>query len=139
MKVHLAFQFLNDDKAGAIKIFIALGHLPSEANDNSVSFLQLVSSWYGIMSASHKGEALVHRWKNNFSNKLSTLNITINTFKNLRAGIQWILFQNGLITLTLSIMAIEDELNKRKFNYFYQGILCKTHWKILFSHSLKKR
>ena len=116
MNVRLAFQLLSDDTAVAIKTFIALGHLPSEANDAAL-FVQLVSSWYRIMSARHKGDALARRWKYDFRTKLSTLNITIDTFKNLRASNKWIPFQNGLITSTLSILAIEDELYKNGFDY----------------------
>ena len=85
MNVRLAFQLLSDDTAAAIKTFIALGHLPSEANDTA-SFVRLVNRWYRIMSVRHKGDALVRRWKDDFRTKLSTLNITIDTFKNLRAS-----------------------------------------------------
>ena len=67
MNVHLTFQLLSDDTAAAIKTFIALGHLPSEANDTA-SFVQLVNSWYRIMSVRHKGDALERRWKDDFRN-----------------------------------------------------------------------
>lgn len=110
MKVGVAVQLFREAPP-AIQFLVKEGLIEPEA-ETTAWFMELVSSWYALMSSRHPTMALSRRNMVKYSKALDRLNLAMETVRTMKVGVtsHWKPSQAGLLILTTVVLRLQKVL-----------------------------